>query len=152
MSLDSVNQMKAIDTNILVYAHREECEQHAIAKSLLKKISESHEPWALPWPCIYEFVRVVTHPRVFNPPSSIATVHIALDNLLNCPSLILLGESERHAQIFLDLLLQTKITGNLVHDAHIAVLLIEHGITEMITADTDFNRFTGFTVFNPFKK
>ena len=61
--------MIALDTNILVYAHRAELPDHARAMSLLKRLATGWEPWALPWPCIYEFLRVITHPRVFDPPA-----------------------------------------------------------------------------------
>ena len=63
--------MIALDTNILVYARREETSHHARAREILKQLAEGEQPWALPWPCIYEFIRVVTHPRVFDPPTDL---------------------------------------------------------------------------------
>ena len=69
--------MVAIDTNILVYARREETPFHKEAKELLRNLAEGRGPWALPWPCIYEFLRVVTHPWVFDPPTQL---EVALDD------------------------------------------------------------------------
>ena len=143
--------MKAIDTNILVYARREECEQHPKAKALLVELSEDPRPWAIPWPCLYEFLRVVTHPKIFNPPSLMENVIEDLESLLQSPSLVLLRETERHPNVLKNLLSKSKVTGNLVHDAHIAALLVEHGVRDLITADDDFRRFEEIKMINPFR-
>ncbi len=63
--------MRALDTNVLVYADREETPEHETALRLVRSLATGSEPWILPWPCIYEFLRVVTHPRVFHPPTPI---------------------------------------------------------------------------------
>jgi len=142
--------MIALDTNILVYARREETAHHQPARKLLKEFAEGDSPWALPWPCIYEFIRVVTHPRVFDPPSELNDVLSDLDSLLQSPSLTLLREGPRHA-IYMERLLKSgQATGNLVHDAHIAALVAEHGVSELLTADRDFARFPAIRVHNPF--
>ncbi|MGE5306847.1 MAG: TA system VapC family ribonuclease toxin [Alphaproteobacteria bacterium] len=142
--------MIALDTNILVYARREETPHHERAKKLLKDFAEGESPWALPWPCIYEFIRVVTHPRVFDPPSQLDDVLNDLESLLQSPSLTLLREGPRHAVYMERLLKAGQATGNLAHDAHIAALVAEHGGSELWTADRDFSRFPGIRVHNPF--
>lgn len=142
--------MIALDTNILVYARRQEATHHHQAKDLLREFAEGESPWALPWPCVYEFIRVVTHPRVFDPPSEMDVVLNDLESLLQSPSLTLLREGSRHAMFMERLIKAGQATGNLVHDAHIAALVVEHGGSELWTADRDFSRFPGIRVHNPF--
>lgn len=142
--------MIALDTNILVYARRQETPYHRQAKRLLKKLAEGDEPWALPWPCIYEFLRVITHPRVFDPPTDIDAALEDLESLIESPSLVLLGEGFAHAGHLRAAVKGGSATGNLIHDAHIAALVIEHGVSELWTADRDFARFPGLRSKNPF--
>jgi toxin-antitoxin system PIN domain toxin len=141
----------AIDTNILIYAHREEAPYHVEAKKIVYQLAEGSDPWALAWPCIYEFLRVVTHPKVFHPPTSTEVAWTSMENLLQSPMLLLLSETERHSYILSDLLKSTSVKGNLIHDAHIAALLIENGIPEIMTLDGDFHRFPSLKVTNPFR-
>ena len=142
--------MIALDTNILVYARREEAPHHEQARMLLIQLAEGDSPWALPWPCIYEFVRVVTHPRVFDPPTPLVSALADLESLMQSPSLTLLREGPRHATFMQRMLKAGQATGNLAHDAHIAALCIEHGVSEFWTADHDFARFPGIPARNPF--
>lgn len=142
--------MIALDTNILVYARREEAPFHKEAIKLLKDLAEGDEHWALPWPCVYEFLRVVTHPRVFDPPTRLEAALDDLESLLDAPSLLLLGEGPRHLTHLLRLTKTGQAIGNLAHDAHIAALIIEHGVSEFLTADRDFSRFPGVRARNPF--
>src|SRR5258706_4461560 len=142
--------MIALDTNILVYARRAETSQHSQANTILKDLAEGDQPWALPWPCIYEFIRVVTHPRVFDPPTQIDMALDDLDSLLQSPSLNLLREGPRHGVFMRQLMRAGHAAGNLAHDAHIAALVLEHGVRELWTADRDFARFPGLRVRNPF--
>jgi len=133
-----------------VYARREELPQHPVALELLRGLVEGAAPWALPWPCVYEFVRVVTHPRVFDPPSGLDVVIEDLERLVACPSLRLLGEGPAHHGHMARTLRAGKASGNLAHDAHIAALLVEHGVTELWTADRDFARFPGIRIHDSF--
>lgn len=142
--------MIAIDTNILVYARREEAPHHRQAKKLLTALAEGVEPWAIPWPCVYEFVRVVTHPRVFDPPSELGAVVEDLQVLFRSPSLHLLGNGASHEAQFVRMTKEGDARGNLVHDAHIAAIAAEHGVTELLSADRDLLRFPTLPVRNPF--
>lgn len=142
--------MIALDTNILVYARREELPHHKKALEILTDLATGSEPWALPWPCIYEYLRVVTHPRVFHPPTDIDTALEDLDSLLNSPVLVLLGEGSSHQAHMQRVIKSGNASGNLVHDAHIAALLLEHGVSELLTLDRDFARFPGLRTRNPF--
>ena len=143
--------MKAVDTNILVYARRGESPHHHEAARLLNSLATGSEPWVLPWPCIYEFLRVVTHPSLFRPPTLPEEAWQAIDLLLDSPSIFPIAEGERHRHIVADLLRSSPVRGNLVHDAHITALLIEHGVHEILTTDDDFRRFRKLKVTNPFR-
>ena len=142
--------MIALDTNILVYARREETPFHRQAYKLLKGIASGENPWALPWPCVYEFLRVVTHPRVFDPPTPLEDAIEDLEFLFQSPSLVLLGEGPAHATHLSRVIREGQASGNLAHDAHIAALVMEHGVRELWTIDRDFTRFPGLRIRNPF--
>ncbi len=141
--------MRAVDTNVLVHAQVESPHTRR-AREVLSSLAEGRTPWALPWPCAYEFLRVVTHPRVFQPPMPLDIALRALRAVLDSPSLVLLSENERHATVMADVLQAGRATGNLVHDGHIVALCLEHGVTEILTGDRDFTRFPGLTVTDPF--
>jgi toxin-antitoxin system PIN domain toxin len=143
--------MRAVDTNILVSARRSEAPQHLTALRALNSPATGPEPWALPWPGIYEFLRVVTHPRVFYPPTPIEAASEAVELLLASPSVVPLGEGARHREILAELLRASPVTGTFVHDAHIAALLLEHGVAEIVTGDEDLRRFTRLKIVNPFR-
>lgn len=142
--------MIALDTNVLVYARREESPHHLAARAILTRLAEGDEPWAIPWPCIYEFIRVVTHPRVFDPPTSLDDALEDLESLFDSPSLALLGEGPSHRAHLRRTILAGKARGNLAHDAHIAALAFEHGVRELWTTDRDFARFSGLRIRDPF--
>jgi len=142
--------MQAIDTNVLIYAEMRSSKYHGVAHKILEGLAAGTSPWAIPWPCVYEFLRVVTHPRVFHPPMPIDIVLKDLQNILASPSLLMLAETERHAAVLERTLRQSGATGNLIHDGHIAALCLEHGVSELITGDRDFSRFAGLKTINPF--
>ncbi|MFO8070393.1 MAG: TA system VapC family ribonuclease toxin [Polyangia bacterium] len=144
--------MIALDTNFLVYARREETPHHSAARKMLVDLAEGDEPWAIPWPCVYELIRVLTHPRVFDPPSDLDDVLEDLDSLLDSPSLVMLGEGPDHRGHLRRSVAGGRATGNLAHDAHIAALALEHGVRELLTADRDFGRFNGLDVRDPFSE
>jgi len=141
--------LRAIDTNVLVYSEIVSSSQHRAARLLLTELAEGSAPWAIPWPCVYEFLRVITHPRVFSPPVPMEVALHDLEQILASPSLILLAETDRHAEILTQVVRESGVTGNLVHDAHIAVLCIELVVRELLTGDRDFIRFP-LNVVNPF--
>lgn len=133
-----------------MYARREELPRHREARALLTRLAEGSAPWALPWPCVYEYLRVVTHPRVFDPPTDPESALEDLESLLASPSLVLLGEGSGHPAHLRRMMAAGRAVGNLVHDAHIAALVLEHGARELWTTDRDFARFPGLTVRDPF--
>jgi hypothetical protein len=144
--------MIAIDTNILVYARRAELPLHKPALRLLERLAAGAEAWALAWPCVYEFLRVVTHPRVFDPPTDLDVAVEDIESLMESPSLTMLGEGPSHGALLRQAVTGARAAGNLVQDAHIAALLLEHGVRELWTEDRDFARFPGLRVKHPLSK
>jgi uncharacterized protein len=142
--------MQGVDTNILVYAEIVSSRHRQKARQLLTELAEGSLPWAIPWPCLYEFARVTTHPRIFHPPAPPEIILSDLRIILASPSLLLLSETARHFEVMESVIRQSGVTGNLIHDAHIAALCLEHGVTELLTADRDFSRFSALRTRNPF--
>ena len=141
--------MIAVDTNILVYAHRRDSPFHGAAAASVRELACSPAPWALPWPCLHEFVSVVTHPRVYDPPS---TTDQAIDQVgawLESPSAAVISEGETYWNELSRFLLDGKIAGPGVHDARIAALCLSHGVRELWSADRDFSRFPRLRTKNP---
>jgi uncharacterized protein len=139
----------AIDTNILVYAHREECEWHERAASVVVECAESAREWAIPWPCLHEFLAIVTHPRIFRTPTPVDLAVSQLDAWLESPSLVVLSENDQHVESLREVVLSSRVTGPRIHDARVAALCVSHGIRELWSADRDFSMFRHVTVRNP---
>lgn len=135
-----------MDTNVLVYAHRREMEQHPAGLRALTDVAEGGDAWALPVFVVNEFVRVVTHPRIFPRPSSRSQAIAAIDALLESPSVRVLHPGERYWRLLQQSLDEGQAHGNLVHDAAIVALCREHGVATLLTADRDFLRFPSIAV------
>ena len=142
--------MRAIDTNILIYAEITNSPHHLRAHKLLSELAQGSAPWAIPWPCAYEFLRVITHRKIYHPPVDLQVALLDLNHILISPSLLMLAETGSHPAMLQRVVRQSGATGNLIHDAHIVALCLEHGVTELLTADRDFTRFTGIQITNPF--
>ena len=141
--------MIAVDTNILVYAHRKDSEFHETADALLRTLAEGGHAWSIAWPSVHEFYSIVTHPRVYRPPTPSARALDQIEAWLASPSLVLLAETSRHWSSLRGMILDAKIEGPKVHDARIAALCVQHGVRELLSADRDFSRFPQITVRNP---
>ena len=141
--------MIAVDSNLLVYAHREDSSWHAAAFDHMVRLAEGRAPWAIPWPCIHEFLAIVTHPRIYSPPSPLGKAIDQVEAWLESPSLVLLSESEDYWLEFRTILQAGRVSGPQVHDARVAGLCQQHGVTELWSADRDFGRFPGLSVRNP---
>ena len=141
--------MIAVDTNILVYAHRAESPHYRKAYGCIDSLAAGREPWAIPWPCLHEFLAVVTSPRSFRPATSLDGALEQVDVWLSSPNLVLLEETSAHWSSLTGALRRGRIVGGMVHDARIAALCFEHGVRELWTADRDFARFPGLATFNP---
>ena len=141
--------MIAVDTNILVYAHREDSPFHDAASKRISELAEGGATWAIPWPCIHEFLAVVTHPRIYAPPTPLERALEQMDAWLESPTLVLLAESVDHWGTLRALILGGHVVGPRVHDARVAALCRNHGVRQLWSADRDFNRFAGLEVINP---
>lgn len=141
--------MIALDTNILVYAYREESNFFTLARQALQELAESNQHWAIPWPVIHEFVAIVTHPKIFRPPSPLEEVLRQIDNLSNSPTLRFLGENESYWNELKQISLDGQMTGPKFHDARIAAICLSHGVTTLWSADRDFGRIPHLPVVNP---
>lgn len=142
--------MIALDTNILVHAHRRGTRHHEAALALVRELSEGPVPYALFWPSLYEFLRVVTHHRVFDPPSTAPEAVEAIRDFLAPPVVRVLSETTRHPALLDRVLRETPVIDNLVPDAHLVALALEHGVHEILTLDGDFARFSQVASRNPF--
>jgi uncharacterized protein len=141
--------MIAVDTNVLVYAHREDSAWHDAAYARVAELAEGRAPWAIPWPCIHEFLAVVTHPRIYGPPTPLVQAIEQVEAWLESPTLVLLAETEEYWPELRAILEQGRVNGPVVHDARIAAICCDHGVRELWTADRDFSRFPTVTVRNP---
>lgn len=141
--------MIAVDTNVLVYAHRADSPWHGRARDAVRRLAIGTASWAIPWPCVHEFLAIVTHPRIYAPPSTIEQARAEVRNWLGSPSLVLLSEAHGYAEALFSLLEQGRVVGPRVHDARIAALCLFHGVRELWTADRDFSRFPTLPARNP---
>lgn len=141
--------MIALDTNILVYAHREDAPFHQPAVRCVTELAEGRTAWAIPWPCLHEFLAIVTRQGIYNPPTPLAVALDDVDALLESPTLVLLAESDQHWPELRALLTTSRVTGGRIHDARIATLCRQHGVRELWSADRDFGRFPNLRVANP---
>ena len=141
--------MIALDTNLLVYAHREDSPWHEAAKTRVVELAEGNPSWAIPWPCLHEFLAIITHPRIFKTPTPVAVALDAVDALLAAPRLVLLSETEGYWTTLRRLVDAGRVAGPVVHDARIAALCLSHGVSVLWSADRDFSRFPDLAVRNP---
>jgi toxin-antitoxin system PIN domain toxin len=141
--------MIAVDTNLLVHAHRRDSPFHTPARRAIAALAEGKGAWAIPWPCLHEFHAIVTHPRIYDPPSTPAQAVAQMNSWMESPTLHLLTENDLHWAELRALLLKAKVQGPLVHDARIAALCLSHGVHELWSADRDFSRFPRLRLRNP---
>jgi len=142
----------AVDTNILVYAHRTESPWHAAASKAVTSLAEGRARWALPWPCVHEFFSIVTHPRIYSPPTPTERALDQIDAWLESPTVEPIGEDLGYWPILRAALTAGKVEGPRVHDARIAAICALHGVRELWSADRDFARFPSLHAVNPLQK
>lgn len=141
--------MIAVDTNILIYAHRTEAPGHDEARTALESLGQVREPWTVPWPCVHEFLAIVTHPRIWSPPTPLPVALDAVRGWFESTEFEPVGEGPAHLDVLARLLTSGAAIGPKVHDGRIAAICEAHGVRELWSADRDFGRFAALTVVNP---
>ena len=141
--------MIAVDTNILVHAHRRDAPFFDRARTALSGLAGHGLPWSIPWPAVAEFYCVTTNRKLFERPSTPEQAVEQVDIWAESPGLTLLGEIGVAWMVLREALLAGKITGPVVYDARIAAICLSHGVRELWTADRDYGRFPALRVRNP---
>ena len=141
--------MIAVDSNLLIYAHRGEVEQNEEAFRLIAGLADGRGMWAIPFPCLHEFLRIVTDPRIYRTPTPLDDAFAQIDDWTASRALRLLGEGSRHLDLLVDISREGRVRGAAIHDARIAAICLEHGVSELWTADRDFGRFPSLKTRNP---
>jgi hypothetical protein len=141
--------MIAVDTNILVYSHRQDSPWHAKALACIKELAEGTRQWCIPWPCVHEFLAVVTHPRIYTPPTPMESAIGMIEAIATSPGVSFVGEAPGHLAVLKRLAVAGNIAGPMVHDARVAAICLDACVTELLTADRDFGRFPALRVRNP---
>ena len=140
--------MILIDANLLIYSHVDTFSQHEKARSWLDSRFNGTAPVGLPWPSILAFVRIVTNPRIFERPEPIVEAWKQVEEWIDCSSVWIPLPTERHYEILGPMLTEQAVRSNLIPDAHLAALSIEHGLI-LCSTDGDFGRFSGLKWENP---
>lgn len=143
--------MLAVDTNVLVYAHRREAPEHGRAAEVVRDLAEGEAPWAIPWPCIYEFFSVVTNRRIWkSAASSTDQAWSQVAAWLGSPTLRMLAEPDGFDAVLERFARRARVHGPVIHDARIAALCVAHGVDKLLSRDRDFSLFPELVLENPF--
>ncbi len=142
--------MLAVDTNVLLYAANADSEFHEPCRSRLEEWRREPSPTFLTWNICYEFLKNATHANVFPIPWQVEPAMRFLEALLASPGFTLLTATPRHQAVLTQTLSELPgLQGSVLHDVHTAVLMREHGISQICTKDCDFHRFPFLTVIDP---
>ena len=140
--------MILLDANLLIYAHVASFVEHDYAREWLDDQINGQTQVGMPWASLLAFLRIVTNPRIFERPLDTASAWNQVAAWLRCASVWIPQPTERHANILGDLVVNHAAAANLIPDAHLAALAIEHGLT-LCTTDGDFSRFKNLRWQNP---
>lgn len=144
--------MLLVDTNVLVYAADRGSSFHEACHAWLEAQRRRRDPWYATWPILYEFLRITTHPRVLRAPWSVRNAWRFIETLLASPGLDVLAQTPRHVDVAKQTFIEyPELSGNILHDAHTAILMREHGVNRICTRDADFHRFSFLEVVDPLR-
>lgn len=142
--------MFVVDTNVLICAAGRRSEHHAACVAFLENLPMQVLSWYLTWSIVYQFLRVATHPRIFPHPLTATQATRFVDALTSSPTAPMLLPPERHGDVLRETVRELPhLRGNIIHDAHTAVLMREHGASRIYTRDADFHRFPFVSVVDP---
>jgi len=141
--------MIAVDSNLLVYAHRRDSEAHSTARARIEHLAAGRARWAIPFPCVHEFIRNVTDHRIYTDPTSLDRALDQVSVWVESPTSRLIGEGTAHLDLLGEVAREGRVRGAAIHDARIAAICLEHGVSELWTADRDFGRFPTLKTRNP---
>jgi toxin-antitoxin system PIN domain toxin len=142
----------AVDSNLLIYSHRDNSQFHMAAMELVDSLRHQSAPWAIPWPCVHEFIGIVTHPNIYKPASPLGEALAAVDSWLAGGNVHLLSEGPGYFEKLRELATAARLSGPRIHDARIAALCLHHGVSELWTVDRDFSLFPKLRTRNPLLK
>ena len=143
--------MIAVDTNVLVYAHRRESRIGDEAYATLAGLAEGAGTWAIPWPCCYEFLSVVTNRRIWKHTATApARAWEQFQAWIRSPSNRVIGETDGFEGILGTFVQRPRVVGGVVHDARIAAICVAHGVETLLTRDRDFSLFPELRTRDPF--
>lgn len=140
----------SVDANVLLYASDERSPFHARAAEFLATCAAGTESFCLTWPTLMAYLRISTHPSLFKNPLSTAEATANIEALLHLPHVMLLSEREGFWDVYRRATQRLTLRGNLVSDAHLAALLLQHEVTVLYTNDSDFEQFDFLHLRNPF--
>jgi uncharacterized protein len=138
-----------IDANVLLYASDEASEWHSTARTFLEDAARGDELVYLFWPTVMAYLRIATHPTIFERPLAPASAMGNVEQLLRLPHVQTTGEGEHFWRSYRGVAVDADARGNLVPDAHVVALMIEHGVRTIWTSDRDYRRFAGIEVRDP---
>lgn len=141
--------MIAVDTNLLVHAHRRDSALHSRAYGVIRELAEGRQRWAVPLHCFVEFYGIVTHRAIWKTPSTPKQAAAQIAAWLESPRIEVLADSPHVLKRLLELCTRSQVTGAKVHDGRIAAVCLDHGVRELWSVDRDFSRFPALRTRNP---
>ena len=132
--------MILLDANVLIYAHRQDMDQHIQYRRWLENVTDNQEMFGVSDMVLSAVIRITTHPKIFKAPSPIKDILLFIEQIRGCSRCLLVTPGPRHWDIFCSLVRSLKLTANAIPDAFLAALALEWGY-ELVTTDQGFSKF-----------